>query len=408
MPASRSLPDNLARFRKARDLSQEQLAAAAGVAVDTVARIERAERKTTRPSTVSKLATALGVTPEVLLGIVPQARDTDTANVAALRHAITASEEIPGLADFNEQAELLPLATLTESAHSAWRAYVDGRHGELLHALPTLLVDARRLAHDAEDDLQAAAHRALSTAYRLGAGMAGRAGFDDLAWTSAERALDGRSPVRLSRPGDGDLASATSHGRWSGRAAGRGRDGRGQSGGTGEPACSTATRSVRVCSATCCSTRHRLLVGRAAGRADDLLTVAQAAAMRSRGDSLGGGHLWTACGRAPAVDTRPVPETLRQRCGWPRRAADARGSPGVLGGGAPLRLAAALPRCGTTSVRFDTSPRLATSRRTGCATSRLAPQPCARLSTGPPAVEVRASLLWRPITASSDDFSLDV
>lgn len=101
MPASRSLPDNLARFRKARDLSQEQLAAAAGVAVDTIARIERAERKTTRPSTVSKLATALGVAPEVLLGIVPQARDADAANVAALRHAITASEEIPGLADFN-------------------------------------------------------------------------------------------------------------------------------------------------------------------------------------------------------------------------------------------------------------------------------------------------------------------
>ncbi|MFL6126888.1 helix-turn-helix domain-containing protein [Actinophytocola sp.] len=189
MSAPWSLPDNLARFRKARNLSQEQLAASAGVAVDTIARIERYERKTTRPSTVNKLATALGVSPGVLLGIM-QAHGADAANVAALRQAITASEEIPGLVDFAEPAELLPLTTLTQSAHSAWRAYVDGRHAELLHALPTLLIDARRLAHDAEDDdLQAAAHRVLSTTYRLGAGLAGRFGLDDLAWTSAERAL---------------------------------------------------------------------------------------------------------------------------------------------------------------------------------------------------------------------------
>jgi hypothetical protein len=113
----------------------------------------------------------------------------DAANVAALRQAITASEEIPGLADFAESAELLPLATLTQSAHTAWRAYVDGRHTELLHALPTLLMDTLRLAHDAENDIQAAAHRVLSTTYRLGAGLAGRFGLDDLAWTSAERAL---------------------------------------------------------------------------------------------------------------------------------------------------------------------------------------------------------------------------
>ncbi|OLF11018.1 hypothetical protein BLA60_13455 [Actinophytocola xinjiangensis] len=60
-----SLPDNLARFRKARNLSQEQLSAA-GVAVDTVARIERAERQTTRPATVRKLAAALHISPSAL------------------------------------------------------------------------------------------------------------------------------------------------------------------------------------------------------------------------------------------------------------------------------------------------------------------------------------------------------
>lgn len=85
--------------------------------------------------------------------------------------------------------ELVPLEELVATAHDARRAYVDGRHAELLHALPTLLVAARRLAHDSADEVRAAAHRVLSTSYRLGAGVAGRFGLDDLAWTSAERAL---------------------------------------------------------------------------------------------------------------------------------------------------------------------------------------------------------------------------
>lgn len=200
-----SLPENLARFRKVRDLSQDELSAAAGVGVDTIARIERAERKTTRPSTLNKLAAALGVTPGVLLGILPPADGVDRANVADLRQAITTSEDIPGLGDFAEATEVVPLATLTATAHQAWRAYVDGRHSELLHALPPLLVDSRRLAHVTETDDRAAAHRVLSTTYRLGAGLAGRFGLDDLAWTSAERAL------RAARKSDSpDLETAIS------------------------------------------------------------------------------------------------------------------------------------------------------------------------------------------------------
>jgi hypothetical protein len=66
---------------------------------------------------------------------------------------------------------------------------VDGRHRELLHALPTVVVDTRRLVHVSENDERATGYRVLSTAYRLAAGISGRLGLDDLAWTSAERAL---------------------------------------------------------------------------------------------------------------------------------------------------------------------------------------------------------------------------
>ncbi|HEV2778254.1 MAG TPA: helix-turn-helix transcriptional regulator [Actinophytocola sp.] len=188
MSAPYSLSENLARIRKTRNLSQEQLAAAAGVAVDTVARIERGERQTTRPSTVNKLAAALGVAPAVLLGVHAPAHGRDAVG-GELRQAITATYEVPGLTDFPEPAEVLGLDELAGTAHRAWRAYVDGRHGELLHALPSLLIDARRLAHHSTGDTKAAAHRVLSIAYRLGAGIAGRFGLEDLAWTAAERAL---------------------------------------------------------------------------------------------------------------------------------------------------------------------------------------------------------------------------
>jgi len=190
MAVAWSLPENLARIRKARNLSQEQLAEKANVAVDTIARIERTERQTTRPATVDKLAAALGVTPAILLGILPPAHDTDASRVTDLRRAITAIDEVPGLEDFNDVDDLASVTDLEHTAREAWRAYVDGRHAQLLLVLPPLLVDARRLVRATHSSSRAAASRVLSTAYRLGAGLAGRFGLDDLAWTSAERALD--------------------------------------------------------------------------------------------------------------------------------------------------------------------------------------------------------------------------
>lgn len=182
-----TIADNLARLRKMRDLSQEQLAAAARVGIDTVARIEQGTRRTSRPDTLARLAAALGVSVDHLLGYVTDSAQID--DVAGLRQAITAGA-IPGLGDdFSDSRDVVELPALTVMAHESWRAYVDGRHGELLHALPALLVDARRLADVSHDDQKAGARRLESVVYRLGAGIAGRLGAVDLAWTAAERAL---------------------------------------------------------------------------------------------------------------------------------------------------------------------------------------------------------------------------
>lgn len=212
MPVAWGLGENLARIRKARNLSQEELAASAGVAVDTVARIERGERQTTRTATLNKLATALGVQPSTLLGILPPPHEPNSAgDVSDLRRALTSSSEVPGLGDFSDLHETVPLTLLRSSLSYAWHAYIAGRHAELLHTLPVLLTDAHRLVYEAKGARLNSAYAALSSAYRLGAGTAGRFGLDDLAFIAAERAV---RAARISDDPDIGIAVSTRYLVW--------------------------------------------------------------------------------------------------------------------------------------------------------------------------------------------------
>ena len=68
MERSRSTPlPGLAAHRRRRGLTQRQLGELAGVAHTTVQRLESLERGA-YPQTVRKLAVALGVEPEALIG----------------------------------------------------------------------------------------------------------------------------------------------------------------------------------------------------------------------------------------------------------------------------------------------------------------------------------------------------
>lgn len=178
-----SLGPNLERLRRARGLSQEELAAASGVSVDTISRLERGTRKAARGGTIAALAKVFGIGTAELLGMAPAERDTIGAD--HLRRAVHALD----LPDFAETSEVLPLETLSDAAANAWAQYLAGEHAEMLTGLPALMVDTRRAVHASDGDQAAQAAGLLATSYRLAAGLAGRLQLTDLAAHAAHRAL---------------------------------------------------------------------------------------------------------------------------------------------------------------------------------------------------------------------------
>lgn len=197
--------ENLARIRTARGMTQEALAQLSGVSVDTVSRLERGTHATARRSTLQALATTLGVDPTRLLGNAPI--EQDTVGAEQLRRAVHALD----LPDFADTVEVLPLRELHDSASTAWADYLAGRHTELLAGLPTLMVDTRRGVSVHDGDRKAEAAGLLATAYRLAAGLAGRIGLTDLAAHAAHRALD--AARHTSRP-ELDEAAALRYLAW--------------------------------------------------------------------------------------------------------------------------------------------------------------------------------------------------
>jgi transcriptional regulator with XRE-family HTH domain len=199
------LGENLTRLRDGRGFTQEELAHTSGVSVDTISRLERGVRRSARGGTLASLAKALEVSTARLLGTTPA--EVDTTGADQLRRAVHALD----LPDFAEESELLPLVQLRDAAGMAWADYLAGRHIEMLAGLPALMVDTRRVVHATAGDDAAHAAGLLAASYRLAAGLAGRLQLTDLAAHAAHRAL--QVAPQTSRP-ELDEAAALRYLAW--------------------------------------------------------------------------------------------------------------------------------------------------------------------------------------------------
>jgi transcriptional regulator with XRE-family HTH domain len=191
----------LRQLRRNVPLTQDELAAAAGVSSDVVRKLEQGRRLSARTSTLVALANALDVDLSELVGKRPRLDRGADASVLALRDALLAPELLVP-ADPVDTA--MPVDELRTAVGRAWVDYWAGRLGRLAAVLPDLVARGRvsQQTHGAD------AAPLLAQAYQLVACLLVHLGKDDLAVLGAERA------VNAAAAGDDELQWANVHGTY--------------------------------------------------------------------------------------------------------------------------------------------------------------------------------------------------
>lgn len=192
-----AIGERIKAARRERAITQEELAARAGVSRDVIAKLEQGQRATARITTLNRIANALGVTLSALLGRRERLERPD--GVLAVRDALLSVSDLPGIDCGADDGEPTPLADLEAMVRHGWDLYWAGRLAELAGVLPGMIGEARITR--AGSGPQAA--KALAQSYQLAADLMVHVGSDDLAAVAAERAL------AAAAAGDDELQHAT-------------------------------------------------------------------------------------------------------------------------------------------------------------------------------------------------------
>lgn len=284
-----TITDNLPRIRRARGLTQEELAERSGVSIDVITRLEQGRKHAARWSTLIALANTLDVTVAVLIsppGLIAHDAPGALVDVSALRQAITYSGDITGLIDLAEHNEVVSLAELRDAIDALWTSYQDGQFALAASILPGVIGDTRRLIHSSTGDDEARAQGLLATCMNAAAGITISFGHPDLAYLAIERA------VGASRRADSDLAGIASAAFTSWILVKQGRYTEAEhvavvAAQRAEPSFSSTNRKQwatfghLLINASCAAAR-----GRSATRSDDLVQTASAAAARLGRDGI--------------------------------------------------------------------------------------------------------------------------
>lgn len=194
-----TLRTRLRDARRDRGLTQEQLAEMAGISRDIISKLERGNRTTARITTLTSIANALDIELSDLLGKREQLDRHDDGGVLAVRDALLAVRDLPGIDPVHDGGEPTPAGELEAAVRRGWGLYWGGRLGELASMLPGLIGEARL----SERSAGPAAAEVLAQAYQLAGNLMVHVGNDDLAAVGAERGL------AAARRGSDELRHAT-------------------------------------------------------------------------------------------------------------------------------------------------------------------------------------------------------
>lgn len=183
-----TIGDRIRSLREFRDLTQEELASRAGVSVDTIRMLEQNRRQSARVDTLRKLARALDVQLERLVGQATVTQQlADTGGLIALRDAIQDLDALPGVPTSSDLDDPPGEDAWANSVNAATSMYWKGAYSQLSGILPLLLRDGRAVVRQTPTER---AWRQLALAYQLAACLATQAGHPDWAYTAVEKQLD--------------------------------------------------------------------------------------------------------------------------------------------------------------------------------------------------------------------------
>lgn len=173
------LGERVARLRRRRGLTQEELAERAGVSAELVRKLEQGRRRSVRLGTVQCLARALDVQAAVLFDAPSPMDPSDPGpGVVGIRRALTPGAAAPSLEDEPTAAGL------ERSLREAWDLHRSADHVVLASVLPGLIDQARYLCAEQPGDVS---FRMVAEAYHLAAVLLIGVRAEDLALVAADR-----------------------------------------------------------------------------------------------------------------------------------------------------------------------------------------------------------------------------
>ena len=184
-----TIGERIRRLRNGVLMTQDDLAAAAGVSTDLIRKLEQGQRHTASIGNLYRIARALGVDITELLGPArpaTAAAPRDQGRIWAIRDALTSVDDFLDELDDSNGPDL---AELERAVTYAWGAFWACRYATLAAMLPRLLADAQAATHAAT---AADAGRAADLAAQINhitAGTLIRLGEADLGHVAAREAL---------------------------------------------------------------------------------------------------------------------------------------------------------------------------------------------------------------------------
>ncbi|MGH3776418.1 MAG: helix-turn-helix domain-containing protein [Pseudonocardiaceae bacterium] len=184
--AQPTIGERIRRLRKDVLMTQDDLAAAAGVSTDLVRKLEQGSRHTASIGSLHRIAAALDVDLGELLGRDSLPESAPDAGVVALRQAVADVADLLG----DVQGEPLSLRDAQRSITYLWGTYWSGKWDQLTGLIPQALIGLRATLHaaDAANRPKAAEH--LAGGYWVAAATLTHLRQADAGFMAARRALD--------------------------------------------------------------------------------------------------------------------------------------------------------------------------------------------------------------------------